>query len=386
MSAHFRKNLALIGVLASVVFAFFFVYSLVGKTGEALVYERPKSVDATIAEPKPKPPPPPVHIKTPEEVHAVYMTSWVAGSPQYRDNIINFISSSNINGIVVDIKDYTGKVSFVTNDEEIHAWKSEEKRIADIRGLIDNLHRKNLYVIGRVSVFQDPFISKTHPELAVLNTKGAVWKDRKGLSFIDPGATKYWDYIVRIARESERAGFDEINFDYIRFPSDGKLSEAVFPYAKTTAKAVVMENFFTYLRRELIDLPVPISADLFGLATYSEDDLGIGQVLERTAPHFDFISPMIYPSHYASGFQGFKNPAEHPYEVVLVSMERAVARLKAMGQDIQKLRPWIQDFDLGAPYGVTEVLAQINALKKAGLSSWMAWDPSNVYTKAAYAQ
>ena len=146
----------------------------------------------------------------------------------------------------------------------------------------------------------------------------------------------------------------------------------------------MLEDFFKYLRTNTRDLGIPISADVFGLTTYSTDDLGIGQILEKIVPYFDYVAPMVYPSHYAPGFEGYKNPAEHPYEIILISMKRGVERLKAINEDPQKLRPWIQDFDLGAEYGAAEIFKQKQAIHDAGLDSWMSWDPANKYTKEAY--
>ena len=331
-------------------------------------------------------PEPPSHIKTPKEVRGIYMTSWVASSLSLRSKLVAFASSSEVNSIIIDIKDYTGKIAFETDDPVIREMGSSEKRISDIREFISELHKKNIYVIGRVAVFQDVYATKKKPDLAVQKKGGGIWRDRKGLSFIDPGAVEYWKYIVHVSRASEAVGFDEINYDYIRFPSDGQISQAVYPYSKGREKQVVLEDFFKYLRAELLNMGIPMSADLFGLVTWTEDDLGIGQVLERAAPHFDFIAPMVYPSHYSAGFNGYKNPATRPYDVIKVSLDKAVERLKKIGQDPQKLRPWIQDFDLGADYGVEEIKAQKKAVYDAGLHSWMAWDPSNIYTKGAYPQ
>lgn len=371
----------LIGSLIVFIGAFGFV-----RSQDSLLYDSEVPSDdkvATVAEVVPVKKPP-EHIKTPNVVKAVYMTSWVAGTPSIREKLLAFVENSEFNSVVIDVKDYTGFIAFETDDAVINAMESTEKRIPDIRGIIEELHRKNMYVIGRVSVFQDPYVAKKKPEWAVLTKSGAVWKDRKGLSFIDPGAEGYWDYIIHIARASADAGFDEINFDYIRYPSDGNLQNAVFPYAKGREKQIVLEDFFKYVDREFQVQNVATSADLFGLVTWAEDDLGIGQVLERAAPYFDFIAPMVYPSHYASGFEGYKNPAEHPYEIIKVSMDRGVERMKKLGQDPLKLRPWIQDFDLGADYGVAEILAQKKAIYDAGLNSWMSWDPKNQYTQGAY--
>ncbi|MBI2052620.1 MAG: hypothetical protein HYT34_00010 [Candidatus Ryanbacteria bacterium] len=370
-----RQILVAIFFAAVALFLFYF-----WTAGSSVVYENRPNFGGV----PPPPPPPPSHISTPEPVKGIYMTSWVAGTPSLRNALIDFIEHSEINSIVIDIKDYSGKVAFKTMDPVVGEMQSEEERIPDIRELIDELHQKNIYVIGRITVFQDPFAARRHPELAVGDSRGGVWRDRKGLAYIDPGAEKFWDYIVHVSEASERVGFDELNFDYIRYPSDGLLRYAVYPFAKGRTKEEVLESFFIYLRKKLPATKVPISADLFGLTTWNEDDLNIGQVLEKTVPYFDYIAPMVYPSHYANGFGGFKNPAAYPYEVVHMSMARAVERLKKMGEDPQKLRPWIQDFDLGAPYGIPEVLAEKKAVQDAGLESWMAWDAANIYTKEAY--
>jgi len=222
--------------------------------------------------------------------------------------------------------------------------------------------------------------------LAIKNSSGAVWKDRKGLSWIDPAAREYWDYIVRIGRATERSGFDELNFDYVRFPSDGNMHDIVYPYwDERIAQKDVFLEFFSYLDARLAELNIPISADLFGLTTTAENsDLKIGQVLEYAAPYFDYIAPMVYPSHYPPGFNGLANPAVHPYEVIHYSMTKAYERLIAATSTPTKLRPWIQDFDLGADYDDEMIRKQKQAVYDSGLTSWMSWDPANIYTKSAY--
>ena len=190
--------------------------------------------------------------------------------------------------------------------------------------------------------------------------------------------------MVKIAKAAERVGFDELNFDYIRFPSDGNMSDIVFPLSHKRNKQEVLEDFFKNLRSDLSDVGIPMSADLFGMTMTNKDDLNIGQVLERTAPYFDYISPMVYPSHSPAGFHNFKNPADHPYEVVHIAMTSGAERMRAATSSPLKLRPWLQDFDLGAKYDATKVRAQIQATYDAGLTSWMIWDPKNKYTRGAY--
>ena len=197
---------------------------------------------------------------------------------------------------------------------------------------------------------------------------------------------KVWDYVVELAKASYDVGFDEINFDYVRFPSDGDIGDIAYGAitGNETTKADIIENFFSYLRGELKDTGIVMSADLFGMTTTSTDDLNIGQILERAAPHFDYIAPMVYPSHYPRNFNGYDNPNHYPYEIVHYAMKTAKERLIAIGENPAKLRTWIQDFDYGGNYGVDEVRAQIQATYDAGLTSWMVWDPANKYTRDAY--
>ncbi len=326
-----------------------------------------------------------IHIPTPESVKAIYMTSWVAGTGYWREDLAKFIDSTELNAVVIDVKDYSGRVSFETDDPYIKNLGASEKRIPDVKEFIDYLHSKNIYVIARISVFQDPHFVKIHPELAVKKKDGSVWKDYKGITWVDPAAKEFWDYMILLAKASERAGFDELNFDYIRFPSDGNMRDIRYDRKNAAStSAEVMEEFFAYLRSGLNDVGVPLSADLFGMTTVNYDDLNIGQVLEKTAPYFDHIAPMVYPSHYPTGFNNFKNPALHPYEIVNQAMTVASARLVAASSTPSKLRPWLQDFDLGANYGEKEIKAQMQAVYDAGLTSWMIWDASNKYTRDAY--
>lgn len=349
------------------------------------------------------------HIKTPESVKAIYMTGWVAGTSKWRSELLDFIKKTEINSLVIDVKDYTGEVAFDTKSEIIDKSGSEKIRIPDLKEFIKILHENGIYAIARITVFQDPYYAKFNPATAVKTKAGLNWKDKKGLMYIDPSAEEFWNYIAEIAKESEKAGFDELNFDYIRFPSDGNMKDIVFPisekiwrelntepplFAKgesegegvnsSLAKEVLLERFFKYLQNTLKSTGIPISADVFGMVMTNYDGLNIGQVLERIHPYFDFIAPMVYPSHYPATFQGFKNPAAHPYEVVKYSMGRGVERMLAASSSPSKLRPWLQDFDLGATYDAEKIRAQIQATYDSGLTSWMMWDPSNKYTRDGY--
>ncbi len=325
------------------------------------------------------------HVSTPKDLKAVYISSWVAGSPKFRDSVIDIIDKTELNAIVIDVKDSTGRISFNMENPLLKKAGSIEKRIANVRALTDMLHKKNIYIIGRVSVFQDPYMTKSRPDLAVTRkSDGTVWKDRKGLSFLDPANKEVHDYIVNIAKSSYDEGFDEINFDYIRYPSDGNMKDINYHLKEGETRSDNIEKFFKYLSSEVKkDVNIPISADLFGLTTEANDDMGIGQVWEKALPYFDYLCPMVYPSHYPAGHAGFKNPSEHPYEVINRALLGAINKTNKVSGDKNKIRPWLQDFDMGAVYTKELIQAEIKAVYDNGLTSWMLWDPSNKYTPSA---
>lgn len=324
------------------------------------------------------------HISTPESVKAIYMSQCVAGTPSFRAKLVELIDTTELNSVVIDIRDYSGKIGFPTNNPELAHMVSDTCGARDMRAFIKSLHDKNIYVIGRITVFQNPVYATLHPEQAVQSALGGVWRDDKGLPFVDVGAKDYWDNVITLAKEAYlEVGFDELNFDYIRYPSDGPMSEAVYTWSGIRPKAEVLEEFFSYLHDGIKSLNVATSADLFGMVATNYDDLSIGQVLERALPYFDYISPMVYPSHYPPNWGGFSNPAARPYEVVHIAMKQAAARTKALGMDPQKIRPWLQDFNMGATYTAELVRAQIEATYDAGLTSWYLWDAGNTYTRAA---
>jgi hypothetical protein len=343
------------------------------------------------------------HVKTPAAVKGIYMSQCVVGTPSFRDSLIKFIDTTELNSVVIDIKDFSGTISFRPADGSFKDISIVSCGAHDMEEFIASLHEKNIYVIGRITVFQDPTYAKSHPDQAVQKAGGGVWKNYGGLAFVDVGAKPFWDYIVKLSEESYAIGFDELNYDYIRFPSDGDLKSAVFSYDAGKSKEQALEEFFKYLHAQVAPLGVTMSADLFGYVTVHTDDLGIGQILERALPYFDYIMPMVYPSHYNAGFAGLKNVNSDPYKVVYVSMVDAVTRTVATSTinytfdgialastspqlytkvsfDKQKMRPWLQSFDYPVPYTPTMVADQIRATEDAGLNSWVFWDAGNKYT------
>lgn len=337
------------------------------------------------------------HIPTPETVKSVYMTACVLSTVDFKQDLVDLIDSTEINSVVIDIKDFSGTISFPTDNPKLYgAHHGTGCKATGVKEFIEELHAKNIYVIGRVTVFQDNVMTKIRPDLAVKRASDrGVWKDSKGISFIDVGAKEHWDYIVELSKESYAIGFDEINFDYIRYPSDGNMKDIYFEHSDGNNKPQELEKFFKYLHEQLKDTGIVTSADLFGMTTTNTDDLNIGQVLERALPYFDYVAPMVYPSHYPSNFNGWANPNHYPYELIHFVMKSGADKAEALKNSTttpeyvrervgkHQLRTWIQDFDYGGEYGPREVRLQIDASVDAGVSSWMMWAPSNRYTKEA---
>lgn len=363
------------------------------------------------------------HLDTPEPMYAIYMSQCVAGTPSFRESLVQFIEETKLNAVVIDVKDYSGTIGFPTEDPRFEEASLANCGARDMESFVETLHDKGIYAIARVTVFQDPFYTDAHPEQAVqsVSRPGEPWKDYKGLSFVDVSSKVFWDYIAALSKEAYAIGFDEINYDYIRYPSDGPMKDAVY---LNPDKAEALEMFFAYLHETVSPIGARMSVDLFGYTTVLSDDLGIGQQLERALPYFDYVAPMVYPSHYNKGFAGLPNPNSDPYKVVYTSMVEAVRRALATETRVEtlngakifrdevvpaippsaespgvatttqkvatglytkpvhdqlKLRPWLQDFDYGKDYTVTDIEAQIRATEDAGLTSWFFWDPANKY-------
>lgn len=346
-------------------------------------------------------------LSTPKPLKAIYMTACVVGTPSLREGLVKLIDETEINSVMIDVKDYSGTLSFKPeNPELMHAWDASKCGTPDMKEFVATLKEKGIYTIARITVFQDPHFAPLHPELAVRKkSDGGVWRDKKGLSFLDVGGKGTWNYVVAIAKETWNVGFDELNFDYVRYPSDGNMKDADFTLSHGS-KSDQLEEFFSYLHEKMKEIGAVTSVDIFGMTTTNTDDLGIGQVLEKALPYFDYVAPMVYPSHYPPNFNGWKDPNNYPYEVVHFAMQSAAKRAMATSSVIKikggemiasttpalytkpifspdKLRTWIQDFDYGGDYDIAEVKAQFKASVDAGVNSWMIWSPSNKYTKGA---
>jgi hypothetical protein len=315
------------------------------------------------------------------EFRAIYITSWTAGINRFQV-LLDMLTRSHLNAMVIDIKDSTGKVGYDSKVPLVAQTGAYEKRIRDLDGVLKQCRDKKIYTIARIAVFQDPNLAKARTDLAVGVGGKGVWKDRKGLAWVDPASKEVWDYNLAIAKEAAAKGFDEIQFDYVRFPTDGKLKTMTYPiYKRDVPKHEIIRRFFEYVDQQMKPVDVLTSADIFGLTTMVEDDMNIGQRIQDVADYVDFICPMIYPSHYPKGHLGLKNPAEHPYRVIYDASMRGMKRLEGKRA---KMRPWLQDFKLGAAYDKKMILDQIQAARDAGVSGFAIWNARNVYTESAY--
>jgi len=321
--------------------------------------------------------------KYPPYIKGIYLTSWTAGNSQKIDYIINLIKHTELNAVVIDIKEVDGRIVFDTESKLINELKTERILISNPKKLIEKLHKENIYTIARIVVFKDMALPKNMLGVALKNRGGELWRDWAGWTWLDPASKDVWDYHIELAKEAIKIGFDEINFDYVRFPSDGDISRIVFPaWDGRASRAEVIREFFKYIDKELRPFNTFLSVDLFGLTLWHDNnnDMNIGQILEYTAPYFDFICPMVYPSHYPEGFNGYKNPAAYPYEIIKANLLKGGERIKG---ERAKLRPWLQDFDIGANYDKEMIEAQKQAVYDTNSYGWLLWNPSSRYTEEA---
>ena len=340
------------------------------------------------------------HHKTPEQLRAIYLSAWTAGDKKRLKTIIERAKEAGINALVIDVKDATGYVSFPLGGTPLAHYGTGSNRIQNVRELIEKLHNEGFYLIARIVCFQDPLYSKKHPEFAIHRRGGTIWKNRRGLSFLNPKNEEAREYLAELAKYAYQLGFDEVNFDYIRYPSDGNLWNINYELGEGETKREIIRSFAEFLhnkfhREDEGSVYIPMSADLFGFVATREEVSSIGQKLEDFFPYFDAIALMVYPSHYSQNYLGFSHPGEYPYEVIFHDMSKARERLdiflsqrndeKEEGEKhMPSLRTWIQDFSLRTHYTKEMIQKEIQASLDAKIDSFMVWSPNNRYTWSAY--
>ncbi|WP_245684710.1 putative glycoside hydrolase [Orenia metallireducens] len=316
------------------------------------------------------------HYTYSKDVRGIYINGWVVGNERKTDNLIKEVEESNLNSIVVDLKDVTGRIIFSKNQRDISQLFEN-----GLKELIDKAHKKGIYVIGRLAVFKDPVLANKDSKYSL---KYISASDNETIInsdvWVSPYSKEVWEYNIKISEQAVKLGLDEIQFDYIRFPTLAVNSKLIIKTEENKSRTDAIVGFLKFANERLKKYNVLISADVFGLTTTAKGDLKIGQDITRLVDYVDYLSPMIYPSHYSSGFYGIDNPDSNPYDIIFESLEDAREKL---GDKSYKLRPWLQDFSLRHIYTDKEVKEQIKAVKDNQISSWLLWNPRSIYTISA---
>lgn len=333
--------------------------------------------------------------KKPVKVKGIYISSYMAGSEGLQA-ILDKIQGTEINTVVIDVKNDDGRITFAMADAPtVNEIGATEKYIKDIDSLMAQLKARGLYTIARVVAFRDPYLAEKKPEWALKNKDGSLHRDNKGLAWVNPYRTEVWDYLVEVGTEASKAGFDEVQFDYIRFSTDSSMKQVVFDEKDTRgrSKTDIITEFIQYAYDKLSSRNVFVSADVFGTIIGSKVDAeAVGQIYQEMACHLDYICPMIYPSHYGDGNFGIDHPDMEPYRTIRAALKLSRQDLESArvaGKQQAIVRPWLQDFtatylEHHITYGAKEIRAQIQAVYDAGYDEWILWSASNRYTWDAF--
>jgi hypothetical protein len=314
----------------------------------------------------------------PPKIRGTHISIWIAADAKLFAKQVDLVNRTELNGMEIDIKDESGVIGYDSQVELANQVSSDlPKGGMDLGKVMDKCWYNDIYTIGRVVCFKDPVLTKKRPDLAVHDTRGGLWGDGK---WVDPYSQEVWDYIVDVATEAANNGFKEIQFDYMRFPTDGDITTCAFPHQDSRNKDQVITDFAKYLRDELKPLGIQISGDIFGLAASAQGSMGIGQVVNNIGQYLDYMCPMVYPSHYNRGEYNISVPENDPYKTVLLSLEDFKRVLEGTNC---RVRPWLQDFSLKVSYTPDMVQAQIQACYDAGIEEWLLWDPDCSFTEAA---
>jgi hypothetical protein len=313
----------------------------------------------------------------PEEIRGVHVTGPLMSLPgKFRQYLA--LKRYGLNTVEVDVKDETGNVAFIKGAPTLAVKDGAARAYYNAKAVAAQAHKAGVYLIGRVVTFEDPITAVAHPELAIHRSDGSLWHTNGGLAWLNPYSRAAWTYDVDVAVSAAKAGFDEIQFDYVRFPSDGDLSIIRYPGAHPQPMKATIAAFLAYAAGRLHPLRVRVSVDVFGLA--ATHDLGIGQYPAQVGKVVDAIYPMTYPSHYSSGEYNLPDPNAAPGATVRDSLRdfrTQLAGRKAL------LVPWLQDFSLGRTYSFTDVAAQIASARAFDAGGFMLWNASGLYTVRA---
>ncbi len=312
-------------------------------------------------------------VLDPVTVRGLRVGGDAASDPAHWAQILRLAETTTVNGLVVDTKDEAGTVMWDTDVPEAAEF-GVEANLFDVRRALSDMDERGLYKITRVVVFQDTPLGRNRPELAAADSEtGEPWETYGGHIWIDPTDREAWEYSLALAVSACEIGFDEVQFDYVRFPTDGPVGRLVVddPELASESRVQVIADFLSEARRRLHPLGCAVSADIFAIVVSVGDDQGIGQRPEELSRAVDVISPMIYPSHYGAGWMGFDNPNDYPSEVVGQALESGLPRLEGPAV----MRPWLQTY----PYGRTEIAIELNEAEERGLG-WMLWSAGTQFS------
>ena len=330
-----------------------------------------------------------------KKVRGIYITGPVAGNEEVLNGVLDGALAAGINAVVIDFKDDEGRITCDIDTPVVSDIGACRPYVRDIRSMTETLKKRGFYVIARVVAFRDPYLAEQKPEWSLHLADGSLYRDKKGMAWIDPYRKEVWDYLVEVGTAAKEAGFQEVQFDYLRFSTEGGMKNVVFDTAvtKERTKTEVITEFVKYAYENLASQGLFVSADVFGTIIGSEIDANaVGQDYTEMAKHLDYICPMIYPSHYGPGNFGIDHPDTKPYETVLEALKKSRTVLEQAAEEDghvsnqAAVRPWLQDFTasyLGEgnyiQYGYEEVQKQIQAVKDAGYEEWMLWSAANRY-------
>lgn len=318
---------------------------------------------------------------TPFTPKALYLTFYGIGDRGIRENALRLINDTELNALVIDVKGDRGAVTYKTSvplASQIGAQKLII--IKDIKGLIQSMKERGIYTIARIVVFKDNMLGEARPDLTIRRQQdGSIWRDRENLVWVDPSKKEVWEYNINLAIEAAQNGFDEIQFDYVRFPDRKGLKFAIENTEENRVNAI--SGFLAEAKRRLMPYNVFLAADIFGYVPWNPDDTQIGQRLDKVVPYVDYISLMLYPSGFQFGIPGYRNPVANSYEIVLRTLKKSQERTNISSV---RFRPWLQAFKDYAfdkrHFNGPEIRSQIKAAEEFGSNGWMLWNPRNVYT------
>ncbi|HET7585280.1 MAG TPA: putative glycoside hydrolase [Gemmatimonadaceae bacterium] len=314
-------------------------------------------------------------------VRGLYLNRWAAQSTHRLHQLIAIADSTEINAFVIDVKDELG-LNYASADPTVAANAGRGGRIANLRAMVDTLKAHGIIPIARIVVFKDSVAARVNADHVIRQPDGSPWRDKQGLTWVDPYDHAIWEYNIRVAEEMARAGFAEVQFDYIRFPEPYQsLPKQIFRDANGVEKPQALARFLAAACARVHALGTRCTADIFGLVTTVPGALEVGQQWEALSPVVDVVLPMVYPSHYPHGAFGVDRPNAEPYRIVQTAIARARERDGALGiVALEHVRPWLQAFTLGQPpYGPDQLREQKRAVYDAGYDGWVLWNPGSKY-------